>query len=1618
VERFTGSPLPRSGRPALKAWCAWLLFVTLALPGTVLSSGNGVTLLRADRNGVELEVYCTTVVGPFVTGDSLTTFSLTAPGFSESRTPNGPCLPSRGIPIAVPSQSDAVITLTAESSRELDPPPVPIGSPPEGPSAPVFIGIRGLVRDLEVAQVMIRPAVVVPGTDRLRHYEYLRFRVDFRRAFDETAGDGKQVDPLDPLLRSLVVNPEQVDLFKKARDQTRQAPVLLQTHGDRYKLEVRREGVYRVKGSELEDRGMEIASVDPRMLHLGHAGEPVPIYVHGDGDGRLDAEDYIEFYGVGPAGDYTHMSLYTLDNVYWLFEGDSPGLGLVDEDGGLIETDPALLEMPLSYDYTLHGETENWFERLPNDTMQEQDVWFWDMVSASEQGIKDFPLVLHSPDQNSADTLYMKLGLQGLSHHTAVDPDHHCLVYLNGALAGGSYWDGQHTYLFNSEREGTGLENHVLLDSLNTLSLVMPGDTPAGSDDRILLNWVEVGYKRLFRAAGDYIRFSKPRDGPYGLYQFTVEGFSNPDIAVYKLGKSRLVNLKIEPVILFGDTTYRAVFQTEIISEGVEFVALTESKRSNVASLKADEPSSLFSPLNSADIIVIAHDSLANAAEEYVSFRESQGYRVALARVSDIYDEYSGGVRDAKAIREFLRYAYSSWALPSFFACVLVGDGNADDRDLNGRGGNLIPIHLERSIYSGLVASDNWFACVSGEDILPDVAISRIPASNPGQVSDVIEKLRSSELDPVLDDWRRKVLYVAGSGGGYNVTFRELMEDSVAQVHLPIWAEGERVYAERDPGMDPDPFFGGKPELMAHLNEGVSMVQYLGHGSGGTWSNPYLLTPEDVPLLDNSGRLPLVASFTCFTAVFDQPTRWSLGEALVLEPAKGAAAVIGATALGYFWEDVNMARSVSETAFSSSTGTTGELFLLSKLSYAFENFGGYASTMIKCQTLLGDAASELLLPRPSVSVSVDPRSAARGDSLHVSLDAGSADLDSAIVALFDSTGVFAEARAELVQGTGTAVFEVPQSVKSGTALARAYVWDTGSPSDALGAAEFAIAAPSVFEVRTVPRTPGPLDTVHVEAGVFYSGAVDSVNLCWGRSRSPGTWARIPMLPAIGDTFRTSSAIPVQTPGRPVCYMVAAHASDGKTIESQVQCYSVMELPNLLLLREEDIVLTGTRRVEVSARVFNSGDTDVDSCRILFRSLPDSGIIGQGWTRVPALEYGEVSAPWTVQGPVWDVYVEIDPDSTIHESIETDNTSIGYPTRILVDRFNACKTSGTGGPVFSADSCLACDIPPDAVSDSVVLRLRAVPPHLSVQPAMKFAAIPGTKSGRGYDISFADSSFRLEPGRNLDLRLVFDSSDSLNNQYRSLLAAYRHNPHSDKWTKQDGEVDSTSVGLQVGELGEYAVLMSTDSEPPRIKLSVKDQAFASGDYVPRDPAIYFMLSDENGIDVDRGPAILLNGLGVDPGSCVWPERPADGNELQVAFYPKLEDGGHDISVKCWDCAGNEATYDFEVMVASEFGVLGLGNYPNPVRSNETVFAFSLTGGADEAGLAIYSPSGRLVRSFDRGRWWDLADIGYHEVVWNLTDENGMPVANGVYFYVLRIERDGTVHREKGKMAVLR
>lgn len=62
-----------------------------------------------------------------------------------------------------------------------------------------------------------------------------------------------------------------------------------------YKLQVVENGLYKLDYAYLSGLGLE--NVNPQHLQLFRRGKEVAVYVAGEEDGRLDQQDYLEFYG-------------------------------------------------------------------------------------------------------------------------------------------------------------------------------------------------------------------------------------------------------------------------------------------------------------------------------------------------------------------------------------------------------------------------------------------------------------------------------------------------------------------------------------------------------------------------------------------------------------------------------------------------------------------------------------------------------------------------------------------------------------------------------------------------------------------------------------------------------------------------------------------------------------------------------------------------------------------------------------------------------------------------------------------------------------------------------------------------------------------------------------------------------------------------------------------------------------------------------------------------------------------------------------------------------------------------------------------------------------------------
>ncbi|OYW01261.1 MAG: hypothetical protein B7X11_04140, partial [Acidobacteria bacterium 37-65-4] len=292
------------------------------------------------------------------------------------------------------------------------------------------------------------------------------------------------------------------------------------------------------------------------------------------------------------------------------------------------------------------------------------------------------------------------------------------------------------------------------------------------------------------------------------------------------------------------------------------------------AAITVNEPSSWHLGANAADEVMIAANEFIPSLGPLQSLRQSQGLKVAIVNVEDIYDEFNFGNKSPQAIRDFLARATKAWATPPRFV-LLVGEGTYDPRDYLGLGQDYVPTKLVDSATLE-TASDNWFADLNGTGV-PTMAVGRLPVISAAEANSVVAKIVGYETSGATF---QNALFVADAAietnfAAQNKAILALVPPSIKVAQANVDDLGETQ---------------ARTAILDAINAGTDLVEYSGHGTIDYWRGN-LLTSADAPTLTNATRLSVFAIMNCLNGVFQEPLLEGLGEALLKAPNGGAVAV-------------------------------------------------------------------------------------------------------------------------------------------------------------------------------------------------------------------------------------------------------------------------------------------------------------------------------------------------------------------------------------------------------------------------------------------------------------------------------------------------------------------------------------------------------------------------------------------------------------------------------------------------------------------------------------------------------------------------------------------------------
>ncbi len=322
-------------------------------------------------------------------------------------------------------------------------------------------------------------------------------------------------------------------------------------------------------------------------------------------------------------------------------------------------------------------------------------------------------------------------------------------------------------------------------------------------------------------------------------------------------------------------------------------------------SIEPAQPGMIIGVSAPADVIITVPETMADGLSVLESVYAARGLSLLVVTYREVYDEFGQGISDPGTVRSLVRWALDTWPDPPQ-ALLLIGDGSNDPLGYTTGYQTVAPVNSTVRLDH---CKDSYFTTVHTGSEIPEIPVSRIPASTVNELLIASEKAAVLENGYILGPWSNTVLLVADDEWGDKshkenrpTVTCEFLADSVIPTSTNVVKLYEIAYPW-PPGTTVEGAHPTKPEASAdfieQLNKGVIYTSFFGHGSYDQMTHEKLFSSAMVSQLNNAPRYFLYNSFSCATGFFDLSAGDCLAEILLFHHGGGAAATIACSRDSY-----------------------------------------------------------------------------------------------------------------------------------------------------------------------------------------------------------------------------------------------------------------------------------------------------------------------------------------------------------------------------------------------------------------------------------------------------------------------------------------------------------------------------------------------------------------------------------------------------------------------------------------------------------------------------------------------------------------------------------------------
>jgi hypothetical protein len=381
----------------------------------------------------------------------------------------------------------------------------------------------------------------------------------------------------------------------------------------------------------------------------------------------------------------------------------------------------------------------------------------------------------------------------------------------------------------------------------------------------------------------------------------------------------------------------------------------------------------LLDRIDAATYVIVTTDALAPAFERLADWRRRTGLPTQVVTMTQVRREATGR-DDAEVLRTWLRRTVAEQGTQ----IVLLG---GDTPGVPHR-----TVFVETKLgFSGVsyetsawAATELYFADLDGDwdgdgdgqfgefedglDMVPDVAVGRVPAGTRAEAEAYVDKVLAYEGGAAAD-YQDRVLFLSEYTGFGDLDASLLLDTWDRRLFGPDFAI-EKLYD--DPTHYPDARQNTTEDEIAALEAGVGIVAHLGHGSEGSFA---FLDLDDVAALRNGPRFSAFFSCACYSGNFAAPRR-ATGEEFVLNGDGGGVVYVGNTDIGIgFPSGAMVLAEVLRRLLADDPPRVGEAFAAARMTFVPRGGGTFEDLHADRYTqfvvvLLGDPALRMWRRRP------------------------------------------------------------------------------------------------------------------------------------------------------------------------------------------------------------------------------------------------------------------------------------------------------------------------------------------------------------------------------------------------------------------------------------------------------------------------------------------------------------------------------------------------------------------------------------------------------------------------------------------------------------------------------